>query len=171
MIFVYIFAALIIGILLAAAFMPAKYTISQSIVINKRAEEVMNRIANLNDYARWNPWQQSDPTSIKTITGTAGSPGHKYAWEGKKVGKGSLTLIEMNNQEILFDLEFLKPWKTKAKDNWRFDTINDNETRVSWQNNGELPWPVARLMGPMLNKNLNHQFRTGLINLKNLSEA
>ncbi|MGK2861640.1 MAG: SRPBCC family protein [Chitinophagaceae bacterium] len=171
MIFIYIFATLIIGILLAAAFMPAVYNISQTIVINRPSKQVMNRISNLNEYALWNPWQQSDPSSIKTITGTAGTPDHKYAWEGKRVGKGSLTLRNINNNEIHFDLEFLKPWKAKAKDNWRFDTINENETKVRWQNNGELPWPVARLMGPMLNKNLTHQFRTGLINLKKLSEA
>jgi hypothetical protein len=171
MIFVYIFAVLIIAILVISAMMPKTYNVERSIVIKKTVPEVMNRIGNLNDYAVWNPWQRADPTSKKTITGNPNTPGHKYAWEGKKVGMGSLTLLDKDNKHIHFDLEFLKPWKSKAKDNWLFEAWGDGETKVTWQNSGELPWPMARLMGPMINKNLTHQFGTGLNNLKNLCES
>jgi hypothetical protein len=41
---------------------------------------------------------------------------------------------------------------------------------VTWQNSGQLPWPIASLMGPMINKNLNHQFEQGLNNLKKMCE-
>ena len=44
------------------------------------------------------------------------------------------------------------------------------ETKVIWQNSGELPWPMARIMGPLINKNLNHQFEKGLSNLKKMVE-
>ena len=131
----------------------------------------MSRIANLKDYALWNPWQQSDPTATNSITGTPGTPGHKYAWEGKKVGVGALTLNHMDDRNIHFDLEFFKPWKSKAKDNWHFEPIGSNETKVTWQNSGQLPWPVARMMGPMISKGLNKQFVEGLNNLKKLCES
>lgn len=171
MIFVYIFAALIIAILIIAGLMPKTYNVEKSIIIKSSVPEVMNRIGNLNDYAVWNPWQQADPTSKKTITGNPGTPGHKYAWEGKKVGMGSLTLRNKDDKHIHFDLEFLKPWKSKARDNWLFEPWGDGETKVTWQNSGELPWPMARLMGPMINKNLAHQFGVGLNNLKQLCES
>jgi hypothetical protein len=48
----------------------------------------------------------------------------------------------------------LKPWKSKAKDNWQFELSGDGETKVGWQNSGELPWPIAGLIGPIINKNL-----------------
>jgi hypothetical protein len=67
-------------------------------------------------------------------------------------------------------LEFLKPWKSKAKDNWLFEHWGDGETKVTWQNSGNLPWPMARLMGPIIHKNLNHQFEAGLSNLKKFCE-
>ena len=70
-----------------------------------------------------------------------------------------------------FDLEFLKPWKSKAKDNWLFEAWGNNETKVTWQNSGALPWPMASLMGPMIIKNLNFQFQQGLNNLKQMCEA
>ena len=171
MIFVYILVGLIITLLLVSAVMPKSYSVEKNTVIKLPVAEVMNRISDLNYYSQWNPWQQSDPTAKSTITGTAGTAGHKYAWEGKKVGVGSLTLLSTDSKHIHFLLEFFKPWKAQAKDNWSFEQWGDgNETKVTWQNSGDLPWPMARLMGPMINKNLNHQFEKGLNNLKKMCE-
>ena len=99
-------------------------------------------------------------------------PGHRYEWEGKKVGVGSLTLRAIDDKHIHFDLEFLKPFKAKGKDNWLFEHWgNGNETKVTWQNSCGLPWPIASLMGPKIVKDLNVQFVTGLNNLKKLCEG
>jgi len=171
MIVVYIFIGLIVTLLIIAALMPKIFNIEKSIVITKPVEEVMDKVSNLNYYSQWNPWQQSDPTTKKEITGTPKTPGHKYAWEGKKVGMGSLTLKKMDQKHIHFDLEFLKPWKSKANDNWLFEPWGNGETKVTWQNSGALPWPIARLMGPMLHKSLNKQFEQGLNNLKKMCEG
>jgi uncharacterized protein YndB with AHSA1/START domain len=151
--------------------MPKTFSIEKTIVIEKPVEQVMKYISDLNYYSQWNPWQRADPTAKHTITGSAGLTGHKYAWEGKKVGIGSLTLRDSDHKHIHFDLQFLKPWKTKAKDNWLFEPWGDgSQSKVTWQNSGELPWPMASLMGPMINKNLNHQFEQGLNNLKKMAE-
>ncbi len=170
MIAVYIFVGMIATMLIIAALMPKIFNIEKTIVITKPVGEVMDKVSDLNYYSKWNPWQQSDPTTEKNITGAAKTPGHKYAWEGKKVGMGSLTLNSIDDKHIHFDLEFLKPWKSKAKDNWLFEQWGNGETKVTWQNSGALPWPIARLMGPMLNKSLNKQFEQGLENLKKICE-
>ena len=171
MIVVYVILALIVALLIISALMPNSFNVEKSTIINRPINAVMSRIANLKDYALWNPWQQSDPTATNSITGTPGTPGHKYEWEGKKVGVGALTLNQMDDRNIHFDLEFFKPWKSKAKDNWHFEPIGSNETKVTWQNSGQLPWPVARMMGPMISKGLNKQFVEGLNNLKKLCES
>lgn len=172
MIFVYIFAGLIVTLLLIAALMPKNYHIEKSIVIKKPAADVKSRITDFNAYASWNPWQKMDPASNKIITGVPGTTGHKYEWQGKKVGVGSLTLIHNDDKHVNIDLQIFKPWKTSAKDNWVFEPWGDgSETKVTWQNSGELPWPMARLMGPMINKNLNQQFGQGLNDLKQMVEA
>jgi hypothetical protein len=170
MIIIYIFAGLIITLLVIAALMPKIFNIEKTIVIRRPVSAVMNYIGDLEFYRQWNPWQQSDPSVTHTISGSPKSPGHKYSWSGKKVGVGSLTLRDLDDKHIHFDLEFLKPWKSKAKDNWLFEAWGEGETKVTWQNSGDLPWPIARLMGPMLNKNLNHQFSKGLNNLKEMAE-
>ena len=63
------------------------------------------------------------------------------------------------------------PWKARARDNWIFEEWGNGETKVTWQNFGELPYPVGRLMGYILNRSLNRQFTEGLNNLKKLCEA
>ena len=170
MIVIYILAGLIVGLLILAAFMPRKYQVEKSVIIAKPVADVKGRIIDLENYSRWNPWQQMDPAAQKRITGRAGAPGHKYEWNGKKVGNGSLTLRATDDHSANFDLEFIKPMKSKAKDNWQFEPIGENETRVTWNNNGDLPYPSARLIGPFLKKNLNKQFTTGLENLKKMCE-
>jgi hypothetical protein len=171
MIFVYIFIGLILLLLIISALMPKVFNVEKTIVITQPAPEVMARVSDLNYYSQWNPWQQSDPTAKHTITGTPRMPGHKYAWEGKKVGVGSLTLRDLDNKHIHFDLQFFKPWKSQAKDNWLFESWGDgSQTKITWQNSGALPWPIASLMGPMIVKNLNHQFEQGLLNLKKMVE-
>jgi hypothetical protein len=170
MIFVFLFLALIIGILLIGAIMPSRYNVEKITVIQKPVHEVMSKVGDLNYYAMWNPWQQMDPLATKTITGNPQTQGHKYSWHGKKVGEGSLTINSVDEKHIHFDLEFLKPWKSHAKDNWLFEEWNSGQTKVTWQNSGGLPWPMARIMGPMISKNLNHQFEKGLENLKKMIE-
>jgi len=171
MIFVYIFIGLVLVVLLISAAMPSRYNIEKSAIVNKPVVEVMNKVGDLNYYASWNPWQQSDPSATKTITGTPKTAGHKYSWQGKKVGTGSLTINGIDDKHIHFDLEFLRPWKSHAKDNWLFEEWGNSDTKITWQNSGDLPWPMARLMGPIINKNLNHQFQKGLNNLKKMVEA
>jgi hypothetical protein len=171
MIVVYIFIGLIILLLIVSAFLPKVYNIEKTVIIKKTVNAVMSRVSNLNEYAKWNPWQQSEPNAGKKVTGIPGKSGHKYAWQGKKIGVGSLTISSIDDRHIHFALEFLKPWKSKAKDNWLFEPWGDSETKVTWQNSGNIPWPIARLMGPIINKNLNHQFEVGLSNLKKLCEG
>lgn len=172
MIVLYILLGLIVTLLVAAALMPGTYNVEKSTVIKKPAKDVMTCIGDLNCYRDWNPWAKIEPAAKTTITGSPLSAGHKYAWEGKKIGVGSLTFLSADDKHIHFDLEFIKPWKAKSKDNWMFEPWGDgNETKVTWQNSGPLAWPVARLMGPMINKNLNHQFEQGLNNLKKMVEG
>lgn len=170
MIFIYILGGILVGLLIAAAMMPAKYLIEKSTIIQSPVKTVKEKVTNLENYSKWNPWQQMDPAASKRITGNPGAPGHRYEWNGKKVGTGSLTLKSNSNHHVNFDLDFVRPWKTKANDSWNFEEWGNDSTKVTWQNSGTLPYPAARLMGPMINKNLNKQFVTGLDNLKRICE-
>jgi hypothetical protein len=170
MIFVLLFMAGVVGVLIIGAIMPSKYQVEKTTIISRPIRDVMSKVGNLNFYAKWNPWQQMEPSATKTVTGDPQTINHAYSWQGKKLGMGSLRIRSIDERHIHFDLEFLKPWKNHAKDDWSFEEFNSNETKVTWHNSGDLPWPLARLMGPLINKNLNHQFEKGLVNLKAMVE-
>jgi hypothetical protein len=159
-----------IGLLLLALVMPRRYKVKRSIIIHKPASDVMSKVGDLNYYAQWNPWQQIDPTTTSTITGTPNTIHHKYSWHGRKIGTGSLTINSIDDSHIHFDLEFQKPWKSHANDNWLFEKQSEGETKVDWQNSGDLRWPFARIMGPAINMMLNRKFEKGLNNLKQIVE-
>ena len=171
MIVVYILIGILLLALIVALLSPPRYQIERSIIIKRPQPEVMSRVSDFNYYKEWNPWQQMEPLAQPIITGTAKKPGHKYEWNGKKIGSGSLTLRDIDQKHIRFDLEFLRPWKSKATDNWLFEEWGANETKVTWQNAGELPFPMARLMWPMIRNGLDKQFVQGLNNLKKISEG
>ena len=84
MTFVYIFIGLIIALLLIAAVLPGVYNIEKTIIIKKPTSDVMKQVGNFNNYSLWNPWLQMEPSASKIITGPPGTPGHSYAWQGKK---------------------------------------------------------------------------------------
>lgn len=166
-----ILAIMVLLILVVAALLPGSYNIEKTIIIHKPVQDVMNKVGDLNNYAKWNPWQKMEPNSKQEISGTPKTAGHKYYWNGKKIGEGSLTLRDLDEKHIHFDLQFLKPWKSSGNDNWLFEEWGNTDTKVTWQNNGNLAYPIARIMGPMLSKTLNKQFDDGLKNLKALAEG
>jgi hypothetical protein len=47
--------------------------------------------------------------------------------------------LAVDDKHIHLAVEFLKPWKSKAKDNWLFEHWGDSETKVTWQNSGIFP--------------------------------
>jgi hypothetical protein len=170
MIAIYVILGIIVLFFAIAAVLPGSYNVEKSIVINKPAGEPYDKVANLNNYRDWNPWQKMEPSAKSDITGTPGTSGHKFAWEGKKIGVGSLTMKSaVPSKSVNLHLEFIKPFASKANDNWIFEE-NNGSTKVTWQNDGGLPYPMGRIMGAMIIKNLNTQFEQGLKNLKEVCE-
>jgi len=171
MIVIYIVIGVILLALLIALLSPSKYQIEKSIIIKSPQPRVMGMVSDLNFFKQWNPWQKMEPSATAVITGSPGKQGHKYEWNGKKIGAGSLTIIDIDPKHINFDVQFLRPWKSRAADNWLFEHWGASDTKVTWQNAGDLPFPMARLMWPMIRKNLDKQFVQGLNNLKAISEG
>jgi predicted transcriptional regulator YdeE len=66
--------------------------------------------------------------------------GKFYEWEGDIVGSGEMTVVtERPYEQIDYDLQFLKPWKSKAKVSFIFSEEGEG-TRVSWTMDSSLPW-------------------------------
>ena len=76
-------------VLIVAAFTPKKYSLSRNIVINKPRAQVFDYIKHLKNQDQYNKWVMADPNMEKKYSGTDGTVGFIYAWDGnKKAGKG-----------------------------------------------------------------------------------
>jgi hypothetical protein len=167
---IYVLVAIILILLVIALYLPNGYFIEKHAIIKRPCDVVMNKVADLHNYAQWSPWLKMDANSKSKITGTPKMPGHKYTWEGKRIGVGSLTLRDIDHKHVFFELQFIKPFKARGRDNWIFEEWGNGETKVTWQDFGDLPYPHGRLIAFLMYKNLNRQFTEGMNNLKNLCE-
>lgn len=164
-------AGIIAVFLLVAALLPASYTVERNIRINQTPEVIYAQVADFNNFLLWNPWSSTDPDAKNEISGTSQQPGHKWAWSGTEVGKGYLTLTEVQpHTRILMELGFTEPWVSKAKETWTFEAAA-GQTLVTWRDEGELSYPFARYFGLLMDNMLGKDFEKGLNNLKKRCET
>lgn len=165
-----VLGGIILTLVLIAFFLPPAYHVERSIEINQPAEIVFEQVVDLNNYMQWNPWTELDATLKNQITGEASVPGMKWSWDGKKTGKGNLTLMEFKNNEFIRNrLVFEYPNQMEADDLWIFEEIN-GKTIVQWVNSGDLNFPIGRWFGLFMDKMMGKDFEKGLENLKNKCE-
>lgn len=169
-VFLGLIALVVLGVLTVPLFLPKSYRIEKSIIVTASPQVCFDKVADLNQYAAWNPWRRLEPEAWHNIEGVPKTVGHRYSWNGKKIGTGSITVKRLDPPLAAeLELEFVKPFKSKATDSWKFEASGD-ATRISWINEGALSYPVARLMGPFISKSLERQFAQGLENIRAMCE-
>lgn len=161
---------IILSLVLIAFFLPPSYHVERSIEINQPVEIVFDQVVDLNNYLQWNPWTEIDLNVKNEITGYAAVPGMKWSWDGKKTGKGSLTLVEFKKNEFIRNkLVFEYPNQMVADDLWLFE-YKDGITIVRWVSSGDLNFPIGRWFGVFMDKMMGKDFEKGLENLKTRCE-
>lgn len=113
-----------------------KINVNRSIEINAPIEQVFSKLNDFNHWQAWSPWLIMDPSTKVDVANDTKS----YSWEGDRTGSGKMAITnESPNASIDYDLQFLKPWKSKAK--VRFETkANGDSTTVSWSMDSSLPF-------------------------------
>lgn len=168
---VIVIVAIVAVFYLVALFLPSAFHLERSIVINKSPEAVFGQVSDFNNWMKWNPWSKLDPNAKNTISGEPGDIGSSWEWEGEEVGRGILTIAEIEpNESIHSNLQFLVPWESSATDDWKFEATASG-TKVTWISAGELPYPLGRYMGLMMDSELGAQMEQGLGDLKSVCET
>lgn len=72
------------------------------------------------------------------IQGSLGEVGHRQEWDGDRIGSGSMVMTSSSDAGFHYDLEFIKPWKSKGTVEFKLEG-QGGETRVTWVMNGSLP--------------------------------
>lgn len=166
-IILYALGGLVALFLVVALFLPARYEVTRTIEIKQPTEAVYAKVSDLNQWLSWNPWSRQEPSAKNTITGEAKQVGQKWAWEGKVVGKGSMTIGELQtNKSITLQLNFEAPMQDQAANSLLFAPTATG-TKVTWLMKGDLAYPIGRYFGLMIDGMIGKDFEDGLRNLKN----
>lgn len=163
--------ALIAIALIIPIFLASSYKVERSIVIKTDAAKIMSQVSDLKKWDFWSPWKPQDTAATYTYNDTIGKNAF-MEWEGKIVGTGNLRIIAIDSgKSISYRLTFLKPFKSKSTGSFIFETTGEG-TKVTWMDEGALPWPIGRWMGLFIDfdKQLGPDFEKGLSLLKDRAE-
>src|SRR5690606_21045164 len=157
--------------LIIALFVKKEYAVEREIVINKPEPEVFAYVKYLKNQDNFSVWSMADPNMKKEFTGTDGTPGLIYAWDGNSdVGKGEMEIKNIaENERVDIQLRFIEPWEGTGESYLGTDAVDANSTKVTWHMHGKSSYPMNFMnlfMDGMLGKNL----QDGLTNLKTVLE-
>ncbi len=139
----------------------SKMQVKRSINIEAPLFKIYKVISNFNDWQPWSPWLLMEPEVRVTVASDAKS----YEWEGKRTGSGNMKICEeIENQFIDYDLNFLKPWKSKAKTSFHL-AQEGNTTKVTWKMDSSLPFFLF-FMKKMMEAFVGSDYERGLDMLK-----
>lgn len=142
-----------------------KIAVSRKILIDAPVEKVFNIVNDFSTWRAWSPWLIMDPEANVTVAADKKS----YEWEGPRSGSGSMKIVnEKGNQSVSIDLQFLKPWKSKAKTFIQLKSIGTT-TEVEWLMDSSLPFFMF-WMKKMMQTYIGMDYDRGLRLLKDYVE-
>jgi hypothetical protein len=147
-------------------------TIVRSITIDALPHEIAPHIADLHRWVDWSPWEGQDPELKRTYTGTPGSVGSTYEWNGnRKAGAGTMTITRALPTEVDVDLRFTAPFKSTSTVDFRL-VETGSSTQVVWTMTSPQNL-MARVMRIFINmeKLIGTDFEKGLTKLKTVVES
>lgn len=164
-----IIGVLILIILALPVMLPSKFSMSRSIEINAPVAVVFAKLTDLNEYVKWNPFPEGDPTNTTDVTGMG--VGSYLVWKGDKTGEGKMTIATIEpEQKIAIKMEFYKPMTGEGLVYWITKATSDKKTEMTWTFDQDLSY-FNRYFGLFMEAMMGKHFEKGLVNYKTLIEA
>lgn len=150
-----------------AVFINKKYDVTREIVVNKPRAEVFDYVKHIKNQDYYSVWNMADPTMKKNFTGTDGTVGFIYHWDGNdEVGEGKQQITAISEgKRVDMDLKFIRPFDGDAH-TYMSTKDTTGGTKVTWNMKGYSNYPM-NIMNLLMDKQLGGAFEQGLTNLKN----
>lgn len=156
--------------LIIPLFLPSTVRVERSVTVEAPLDLVFQTAVDMNMRAKWDPWIEMDPDAEIITEIMPGGVGSWYTWDGEIIGKGKLTIKEIEvNKLIQSKIEFIEPQSMTSDIFWKF-TENEEWTDITWGFEATLSYPVERWFGLFIDSQLGTQFEKGLQNFKKLVE-
>lgn len=138
-----------VALLLAfAATRPGSFRVERSRVIEAPPERVFGLVQDLRRFNTWNPYERKDPGAKGQYSAATAGPGARYAWQGDKVGTGSMEITEATApSHVGMKLDFVAPFEAHNRVDFTLQPQGETgqSTRVTWAMHGPVPY-LAKIM-------------------------
>lgn len=150
-------------------FLPTKYTVERSVVIDAVPERIHGYVGDLRKWAEWAPWKE-DQGMVVTFGQKTTGVGASQSWTGDS-GIGALTITESSPESgIKYDLLF-DGGKYECKSSMEYSRMPDGDTKVTWTMSGNMGRSLTGgYFALLMNSMIGSMFERGLSNLKNTVE-
>lgn len=166
-------AGLIGLLLLVAAFAKKGYTIRREIVVDRPVATVFDYLRHIKNQDLFSVWVMKDPAMAKKFTGTDGTVGFIYGWNGNKdAGEGEQEIMALEDgKRIEIEVRFKRPFEAVAQTPFTTEPAGEGKTRVSWTMISTMKYPMNIMLVFMdMDKLLGKDMETSLGTLKGLLE-
>jgi predicted transcriptional regulator YdeE len=142
-----------------------KIHIDRSIEIKASSQDIFDSLVDFKQWTKWSPWLLME----QGVQIDYAADGQSYEWKGSRIGQGRMRLEHsLPPHEISYDLQFLKPYKSKSKVFFQIEEGID-ECHVTWGMDTSLPFYMG-WMKKSLTANLQADYQRGLFMLKDYLE-
>jgi hypothetical protein len=123
---------LVLGVVVAAMMQPDTYHVERSRTIDAPPSVVAPHLTDFRMWVEWNPWRELDPQMRLTYSDPASGEDAWYEWHGNDdVGSGKMTITDIDDDSVAYDLEFIEPFESKADTQITFEPEGTG-THVVW---------------------------------------
>lgn len=168
--FLKVFGVLVAIIILVGLFLDNNVDVKRHITIDATPQAIHPYIANLNEWPKWTPWNEMDP-SMKTTIGTIEQGvGASQSWAGES-GAGALTITQSSIEEgVIYNLTFdgdSTVYTSGMTYQW-----DGKATQVTWFMQGEMqPIIIGNYFAQLMDGFVGQSYEDGLNKLKTLVES
>jgi hypothetical protein len=156
--------AILFAALVFPSALPREASLERRLLIRSTPETIYAVLIDFNQFRSWDPWSPMEPESTSQVEGHG--VGARYSWAGEKVGRGSMLIQSVKeNEQVDVLLTFEEPFPSEALTGWRLTDAGNGETEVTWHYKQEMSY-FQRYFGLMMDAMLGKDFESGLARLK-----
>lgn len=166
-----ILVVLILAIAAVGLFLPTRYAVERSVVIDATPADIHEYVGNLQKWDEWAPWKGEDPSIVVTLGEKTSGVGASQSWVGDS-GTGALTITESSPEKgIEYDLLF-DGGRYECKSSMKYSRLPDGDTKVTWAMSGDMGRSLTGgYFAILMDSMAGSMFEKGLLNLKSRVEG
>ena len=167
--FLKVFGVILTIFVVVGLILPNQVEIKREIEINASTDIIHEYVNNLDNWPKWSPWLELDPSIQTTIGDVHQGVGASQSWLGKS-GGGNLTFTESSVEKgVLYDMSFDgDPTVYQAGLSYQ---EKGSKILVRWTMTGEMkPIIIGNYFALLMDSLVGDSFVTGLEKLKEISE-